>query len=490
MWILPIYPILNSNDLDLLISKYNEVSGGDDSQLRQGGSDKDIELMIFYMVMALGAVNAANTIQQIRIPSDQKALLDFSASRPSPTSLCTRVLRLIDYNSHILRPSIGFIQVFSLISIYSSYGPIGSSQWQLAGFAMRMAVEIGLHCTPESSDHSDEANDKRNRVFWTIYAIEISLAYNLGRPSSIGEDHIASALPKPTRENLSSLHHVRHRQIQSRIVAQIYGINSSTRNMPVEKKQMLISDLQRELDEWQVNIPVDSQYDVTYPYSYWNRLYHGTTFVLHRPSPLCSRPSVQSLERCTRSAGSYIDEVLKILRLSNIPLSWMLVQGVLFAGLTMLITVRTGLHQLLSHVEASFLLIDLQSWIRNCSICLAIMNERLQEELLSKLDSQYELLANDTLKLVSSTMTSRARTISGGNSAFATNIESDLEPEQGLHIDTSYSGMSFGEEYDYFEIFREFMGQDPTQTFWNIFPNEMNIAPDIDPGNTTTNLFW
>lgn len=156
----------------------------------------------------------------------------------------------------------------------------------------------------------------------------------------------------------------------------------------------------------------------------------------------------------------------------------------------MLITVRTGLHQLLSHVEASFLLIDLQSWIKNCSICLAIMNERLQEELLSKLDSQYELLANDTLKLVSLTMTSQTRNISSGSSAFATNIESDLEPEQGLHIDTSYSGMSFGEEYDYFDMFREFMGQDPTQTFWNIFPNEMNTAPDIDPGNTTANLFW
>lgn len=144
MWILPLYPILNSNDLDLLIRRYNEESGEDNSPLRQGGSEKDIELMIFYMVMALGAVNAANTIQQIRIPSDQKTFPDFSASRPSPISLCTQVLRLIDYNSHILHPSIGFIQVFLLISIYSSYGPIGSSQWQLAGFAMRVLPSLSF----------------------------------------------------------------------------------------------------------------------------------------------------------------------------------------------------------------------------------------------------------------------------------------------------------------------------------------------------------
>ncbi|UKZ69642.1 uncharacterized protein TrAtP1_010647 [Trichoderma atroviride] len=194
MWILPLYPVLNSDDLDMLIKTYAEETGKDDSQMRQGNSEKDIQLMVFYMVMALGAVNAANTIQQIRKQSRRKDLLGFEASGPSPISLCTRALQLYDYNSHILHPSVGLIQVFALIAIYSSFGPIGSSQWQLAGFAMRMAVEIGLHCTDEVSDAPDGAKDQRNRVFWTIYAIEISLAYNLGRPPSIAEDHIAKSL--------------------------------------------------------------------------------------------------------------------------------------------------------------------------------------------------------------------------------------------------------------------------------------------------------
>lgn len=142
MWILPLYPILNSDDLDLLISSYTDATGEDDSQLRRGAFEKDTELMMFYMVMALGAINAANTIQQMRKQSSQKDLLNISASRPSPLSLCERVLRLIDYKSHILRPSVGFIQVILLISIYSSYGPIGSSQWQLAGFAMRVLPSL------------------------------------------------------------------------------------------------------------------------------------------------------------------------------------------------------------------------------------------------------------------------------------------------------------------------------------------------------------
>lgn len=166
----------------------------------------------------------------------------------------------------------------------------------------------------------------------------------------------------------------------------------------------------------------------------------------------------------------------------------MLVQGVLFAGLTMLITARTGLHQLLSHVEVSFLIVDLQSWIRNCSICLTIMNERLKEELLSKLNSQYELLANDTLTLISSTITSQPASSCAASSVFGTNIDNNLELDQGLNIGTSYASIDFGEEYEYFDIFKDFMGQDLTQTFWSIFPNDMNLAPHTDLDKISANI--
>ncbi|RFU73585.1 hypothetical protein TARUN_8655, partial [Trichoderma arundinaceum] len=309
MWIMPLYPILDSNDLDMLVARYNEGVEAHSSDSDRG-LEKSTELMLFYLVMALGAINDANTIKQMRTLPQQEKPLDLSSPRPSPVSLCTRALQLIDYNSQRLHPSITFIQVIVLISIYSSYGPIGSSQWQLAGFAMRMAIETGLHCTPKENNPTDWAKDQRNRLFWTIYAIEISLAYNLGRPPSIGEEHIAAELPTPTNENISSLHHVRHRQIQSRVVTQVYGINNRTRRMTAEQRRIFISSLQQELDEWRANIPVNPQSHAAHPYSYsyWDRLYHGTTFVLHRSSPLCPNPPAQSLERCIRSAGNYIDE--------------------------------------------------------------------------------------------------------------------------------------------------------------------------------------
>ncbi|KAH8120758.1 hypothetical protein LI328DRAFT_116770 [Trichoderma asperelloides] len=85
-------------------------------------------------------------------------------------------------------------------------------------------------------------------------------------------------------------------------------------------------------------------------------------------------------------------------------------------------------------------------------------------------------------------MTFQAGTICPESSSSATNIENDLETEQCFHMDTSYSSMSSREEYDYFEMFRDFLGQDPTETFWSMFPNEMNMAADVDTGKTSSNI--
>ncbi|KAL5083027.1 hypothetical protein Trisim1_002249 [Trichoderma cf. simile WF8] len=484
MWILPVYPILTSDDLDMMVSRHNEGPELGNPECRQQ-PEVAIEMMRFYLAMALGAINAENTLKQMRGQPEQGKTFSTSTPRPSPVSLCMRVLQLMDENFQKLHPSVRFIQIIVLISIYSSYGSIGSSQWQLAGLAMRMAIETGLHCTPRTNNQSGSANDESNRLFWTIYIVEISLAYNLGRPPSIGEEHIATELPRPSNENLFSLHHIRHRQIQSRVVARVYSVNNRNRNMSTEQTQILISNLQQELDEWRINIPLISNAEGQhpYPYSYWERLYYGTTFVLHRPSPLCPNPPAQSLERCIRSAGSYIDDVLKVLRVTNVPLSWMLVQGVLFAGLTMLVTARTGLRRLLSHVGAPFLLVDLHSWTRNCSICLAIMNERLREDLVSKLDSQFELLANDTLRIISASITSHTIDASSRSPAFSTNpdvAENALGSDQMFTTDTSDFNLNVTEDLNYFDIFKEFMGQDPTQTFWDMFPYELSL--DAPPG--------
>lgn len=137
MWILPVYPILTSDDLDIMVMRYNEGPDLDSTECRRQ-PEVATEMMLFYLVMALGAINAENTLKQLRGQPEQEKTFRTSTPRPSPVSLCMRVLQLMDENFQKLHPSVRFIQIIVLISIYSSYGSIGSSQWQLAGLAMRV----------------------------------------------------------------------------------------------------------------------------------------------------------------------------------------------------------------------------------------------------------------------------------------------------------------------------------------------------------------
>ncbi|KAH7157958.1 fungal-specific transcription factor domain-containing protein [Dactylonectria estremocensis] len=479
MWIHPLYPLLYLDTLRNIIEKCSglQVAGNTGSNQH---TEQNTDMTIFYLVMSLGAINQDNTIRQLQMrPEIGSAHRRVPQSR-SPAYLYSRALHHFDCNVQHLESSISAIQIVLLISIYSSYGSIGSSRWQLAGLAMRMATEIGLHCSPTVRHASEKERDERSRVFWTAYAIEISLAYNLGRPPSIGEEHITAGLPVITSETSLAVLYVKHRQIQSKIVSQVYCGNNAAWHLGADQKQHLISGLQTELDEWRTNITASqSEAGDAYPYSYWDRLYHATSFVLHRSSPLCPHPSPQSLEKCIRSAGAYIDAMATVLRRSNVPLSWMLVQGVLFAGLTMLVTARKGFRQLASWAGLPFLLVDFPGWTRKCSICLAIMNERWREDLLSKLEAQFEVLANDSLHIISLGLTSQPTIVPSHQGSDLIQLPDFVAGPAHLNdtlVDQSMEQPSrASDDWEHFnlDIFREFMGLDTVQTFWDMLPADM-----------------
>lgn len=383
------------------------------------------------------------------------------------------------------------------------------------------AVEIGLHYSLTGRQTSTADSDDSNRVFWTAYAIEISLAYNLGRPPSISQEHITARLPTVSSSATAlGVHHIRHRQIQARIVSQVYYGNCDEDENIQSTRQIRVTRLQSELDEWRLALSDICSGEDSGPYpprcvllqqtsvvrvslvltlmvvsSYWDRLYHGTTFVLHRASPLCPHPPDESLVRCIRSAGAYIDNMAEVLRMSNVPLSWMLVQGVLFAGLTMLVTARTNYRRLASCAGMTFLLVDLPSWSRKCCVCLAVINERWSEELLPELSNQFEFLADDTLGFISTELTNDvtgSRDYHPHANALAGGVNRREEATSTDHDDTFVSsdasgiGVPLGMDatrcldismtggWESLDLFGNFSGIDDSQTFWGIF------APELD----------
>ncbi|KIW17131.1 hypothetical protein PV08_04322 [Exophiala spinifera] len=465
IWTLPLYPLFSNQDLNSLVAQYENLQTNPQIEQREHTRD----LILFYLVMALGSINASHTMKQCPSVSPNA-----THAAPSASLLYAKALELFEHDVQHLRPSVSLIQILLLISIFSSYGPSGFSQWQLAGLAMRMTLELGLHCFHVRTPNHD--SDRRNRVFWTMYVIEISLAYNLGRPPSIVNDHITAPLPVSTDKSALALHYIRHRQIQNKLIALVYRTNPP-KGLSSADGARIIQDLQAELDDWKTQLQQLHQQEPNsaYPPCYWERLYHGTTFVLHRSSPLCPKPSSESAVRCIQSAGTYVDNVLTVLRTSNVPLTWMLVQGVLFAGLTMLVTARTTTSELVQRADATIWLVNFANWTRKCSMCIAIMNERWSEDLLSRLDAQFEALASDTLKMVAGSLTNR----SGSTETFQTSV-STLDPTNNIADPTSWPGdvsatyidLPMPADLGSLDPFSDLLGFDNGQAFWNFFPSQ------------------
>jgi hypothetical protein len=137
MWVHPLYLVLSIKMLNNITAECAEVQ---DAPLADcvRYPERATRMTIFYLVMALGATNHSNTVRQLRRDSGSENLTSRAVNPPSPTYLYSMALRYFDILAKSLHPSVSFIQILLLVCIYSSYGPTGSSQWQISGLAMRV----------------------------------------------------------------------------------------------------------------------------------------------------------------------------------------------------------------------------------------------------------------------------------------------------------------------------------------------------------------
>lgn len=136
MWINPLYPLISLHNLSELVTRCAS-SQANHPEFPSGSIEEASEMAIFYLIMALGAMNRARTLSQL--PPD--AFPEFTSrtmAAPSPTTLYYFAMQSFQSLSANLQTSVPAIQVLLLVCIYSSQSPLGPSQWQLAGFAMRV----------------------------------------------------------------------------------------------------------------------------------------------------------------------------------------------------------------------------------------------------------------------------------------------------------------------------------------------------------------
>ena len=151
MWVHPLYPLFDPGTLRDLVDGYANRLSNTPLMPSTLTVDQHIEMTIVYVVMALGATNRLHTIKQLRL--DHHPLVDRvgSAPSPSPTSLCAISLEHLDKCLEDLKSNVQYIRMLLLFCIYSSYGPVGPSQWQLAGLAIRVSPSISSYSCFETA---------------------------------------------------------------------------------------------------------------------------------------------------------------------------------------------------------------------------------------------------------------------------------------------------------------------------------------------------
>jgi hypothetical protein len=168
----------------------------------------------------------------------------------------------------------------------------------------------------------------------------------------------------------------------------------------------------------------------------------------------------------------------------------MLIQGVLSAGLTMLISARANFKML----DWSLLLVDLPAWSRKCSVCLAIMNERWQQDLLSELETHVEILADETLRFISNGLAAE-RVGSGNQQLTQTDVPANqnaiagngsyghsLEPiadGQASQVEPELTGNDSAVQWEPLGVFSEFLGADFMDTYWDMQDLDATFASSL-----------
>ncbi|EAU37937.1 predicted protein [Aspergillus terreus NIH2624] len=394
-----IYPLFTTGFVTMLES----LSRSNDDH--QENNDTTV---IFYLVVSIGAVHAeqAHLLNDLKGDTGIQAYRNAFTQGLSAEALYRKAIDVLETGIQNLAPRISLVQILNLISIYASHRPSDNKQWHIGGIAIRcadifekLAIELGLHRHNDNWKLSEDELDLRRRVFWTTYAIEITLAFNLGRPASISFEDADAPFPKATEDMIMPIHHFRHRQIQEQMLSQVY--RGRKRNIPTstEETQLILDKLQDQLDRWHLELyELHRQSTSPYPVEYWDRLHYSTSAALSRPTPLVPRPAPPSHERCFMSSGRVIEIHDQLIRQFRLPNSWMLLQGLTLSAVSMIVTARTNAIVLSKRLGFDNLLDSITRWVRKLCVVMAVMRERWPAFATNNLEDMLDKISRDTVR--------------------------------------------------------------------------------------------
>jgi hypothetical protein len=308
------------------------------------------------------------------------------------------------------------IEAMTLLVIYHLRSASSHGMWYMIGLAMRTCIDLGLHRRDNERNMPTDKVDRRRRLFWTVYALERTIAISLGRPLSLPDRQIDVQLPEARMDNRSvgptALYLFRLRRLEAQIQHAVYRVDK-----PLQDMRPKMESLYKSLQDWRremiVEIPMSSP-EVNYPLLH----YHRAVRLLLQPFLPLLDPSDTYHTICLRSAGDICQAHKRLHQSLDYGHSFIAVQTVFVAGMTLVYALWRWTQQVWDARIADD--------IRACSLVLFVMGERA--EWVRRYRDAFEVLVNGAM----SRLTSRD--------------EGEVSTAQGRDSPTSIAGVHKGSE--------------------------------------------
>jgi hypothetical protein len=334
--------------------------------------------------------------------------------------------------------SIENIEAMVLLVIYHLRTASSHGMWYMIGLAMRTAIDLGLHRKANEINMDPFTAQMRRRLFWVVYYLERVVSMSLGRPFSISDRNIDLDLPLDVDDDIHDpalliapqdpmkttnltfpIYLFKLRRIDSRIQHKIYRADR-----PLSALRLKMDPLYLELEQWKESaLQRFSGSDLDYPMLHYNRAVR----LLIQPFLPILPMTDPYYHICLQAAGEICQSHKRLHQTLEYGHSFLAVQTVFMAGITLLFALWTHTDQIWS--------VRISNDIRACSTVLFVMGERAAW--VKKYRDAFELLVNAAMEKLQGNETAR-------NAGMA---ELMTAQHSTASLNTTVPGMPSGEKF-------------------------------------------
>ncbi|OQD69681.1 hypothetical protein PENPOL_c002G01307 [Penicillium polonicum] len=227
---------------------------------------------------------------------------------------------------------------------YSFFNQLGPNTWFLVGTAARLALGMGLHAASSYRKFPLNVQQRRKRIFFSIYMMDRVVSITLGRPFALHDDdidvtpfedadeefvHADSISPQnPLQPSLMAvpLHILSLRRIAGNISRQVYG-NVKNANLTSPEREAIIASLHQELLDWRRSMPFplpDVNESVPHLNTTWYDFnYYTHLAMIYRPSPLFPVSDLKRIKMLEMAASMSLRQAFSMHQQQRFAYNWL-----------------------------------------------------------------------------------------------------------------------------------------------------------------------